>query len=57
MIDELPEEQRSALLLRYFDEISVKEIAEIQGVTEGTVKSRLNYGRKAVKEAVEGYEK
>lgn len=57
MIDELPEEQRSALLLRYFDEISVKEIAEIQGVTEGTVKSRLNYGRKAIKEAVEGYEK
>ncbi|MBR6510355.1 MAG: RNA polymerase sigma factor [Clostridia bacterium] len=57
MIDELPEEQRSALMLRYFDEISVKEIAEIQGVTEGTVKSRLNYGRKAIKEAVEGYEK
>ena len=57
MIDELPEEQRSALLLRYFDEISVKEIAEIQGVTEGTVKSRLNYGRKAIKEAVEDYEK
>lgn len=57
MIDELPEEQRSALLLRYFDEISVKEIAEIQGVTEGTVKSRLNYGRKAIKDAVEGYEK
>jgi RNA polymerase sigma factor (sigma-70 family) len=57
MIDELPDEQRSALLLRYFDEISVKEIAEIQGVTEGTVKSRLNYGRKAIKDAVEGYEK
>lgn len=57
MIDSLPEEQRSALLLRYFDEISVKEIADIQGVSEGTVKSRLNYGRKAIKEAVEGYEK
>ena len=53
----LPEEQRSAILLRYFDEISVKEIASIQGVTEGTVKSRLNYGRKAIKEAVERYEK
>ena len=57
MIDGLPEEQRAALLLRYFDEISVKEIAEIQGVTEGTVKSRLNYGRKAIKDAVEEYEK
>lgn len=57
MIDGLPEEQRSALLLRYFDEISVKEIAQIQGVTEGTVKSRLNYGRKAIQNAVEDYEK
>lgn len=57
MIAELPMEQRSAIMMRYFDEISVKEIAEVQGVSEGTVKSRLNYGRKAIKEAVEGYEK
>ncbi len=57
MIAELPPEQRSALLLRYFDEISVKEIAEIQGVSEGTVKSRLNYGRKAIQKSVEDYEK
>ena len=57
MISELPEEQRSALLLRYFNEVSVKEIAQIQGVTEGTVKSRLNYARKAIKTAVEAYEK
>lgn len=57
MIAELPMEQRSALLMRYFDEMSVKEIAEIQGVTEGAVKSRLNYGRKSIKEAVEKYEK
>lgn len=57
MIAELPMEQRSAIMMRYFDEISVKEIADIQGVSEGTVKSRLNYGRKAIKEAVEGYEK
>ncbi len=57
MIAELPAEQRSALLMRYFDEMSVKEIAEVQGVSEGTVKSRLNYGRKSIKQAVEGYEK
>jgi RNA polymerase sigma factor (sigma-70 family) len=57
MIAELPMEQRSAIMLRYFDEISVKEIAEIQGVTEGTVKSRLNYGRKAIQKSVEDYEK
>ncbi|MBQ8558397.1 MAG: sigma-70 family RNA polymerase sigma factor [Tyzzerella sp.] len=57
MIQALPEEQRVAIMLRYFEELSVKEIAEIQGVTEGTVKSRLNYGRKAIKQAVESYEK
>ena len=57
IINALPPEQRSALLMRYFEEISVKEIAEIQGVTEGTVKSRLNYARKAVKQSVEEYEK
>ncbi len=57
MINSLPEEQRSALLLRYFNEISVKEIAEIQDVSEGTVKSRLNYARKAIKQAVNDYEK
>lgn len=57
IVHALPEEQRTAILLYYFDELSVKEIAEIQGVSEGTVKSRLNYGRKAIKEAVESYEK
>lgn len=57
MIDSLPEEQRAAIMMRYFDEFSVKEIADIQGTTEGTVKSRLNYGRKAIKQAVEDYEK
>ena len=57
MINELPEEQRAALLLRYFNEVSVKEIAQIQNVSEGTVKSRLNYARKSIKQAVESYEK
>lgn len=57
MIDELPAEQRSAILLRFYDELSVKEIADIQSVSEGTVKSRLNYGKKAIKKSVENYEK
>ncbi len=56
IIDELTEEQRSAIMMYYFDELSVNEIAEIQGVSTGTVKSRLNYGRKAIKNAVEEYE-
>lgn len=57
MIDSLPREQKTALLLRYYDELSVAQIAKIQGVSEGTVKSRLNYGRNAVRKSVEAYEK
>ena len=57
MIDSLTEEQRAAVILYYFDELSVGQIAAIQGVSEGTVKSRLNYARKALKKTVESYEK
>ncbi len=57
ILNELSEEQRSAVMMYYFDEMSVKQIAEIQGTTEGTVKSRLNYARKAIKASVEDYEK
>lgn len=57
MLDSLPAEQRTALLLYYYEKLSVSQIADIQGVSDGTVKSRLNYGRKAVKAKVEEYEK
>ena len=57
MLDELSEEQRAAVLLFYFDELPIKQIAEIQGVSENTVKSRLNYARKGIKKSVEDYEK
>ena len=57
MLDQLSAEQRAATMLYYYDELPVKQIAEIQGVSEGTVKSRLNYARKAIKASVEDYEK
>lgn len=57
LLNSLPPEQCSSLMLYYYEKLSVKEIAEIQGTSEGTVKSRLNYGRKAVKNKVEEYEK
>ena len=56
MLNTLSPEQRSATILYYFDELSVKDIAEIQKVSEGTVKSRLNYARKALKDSVTSYE-
>ena len=57
MIDALSEEQRAAILMYYFDEMSVKTIANIQGVSESAVKSRLAYARKEIKRSVEDYEK
>ena len=57
MLDTLPQEQRSAMVLRYYDELSVAQIAQVQNVSEGTVKSRLNYGRKALAKCVDDYEK
>lgn len=61
MIDEivsnLPETQRLSTLMYYYDEMSIKEIAQIMRVSENTVKSRLNLARKAIKEKVLDYEK
>jgi RNA polymerase sigma-70 factor (ECF subfamily) len=43
----LPEPQRALLLLRFIDDFSLDEIAEITGVPVGTVKSRLHHARTA----------
>ena len=57
IVDELPDAQRAATLMFYYDEMSVKEIAKAMKVSENTVKSRLNYARKAIKEQVLDHEK
>ncbi|MDO9333589.1 MAG: RNA polymerase sigma factor [Dehalococcoidales bacterium] len=38
----LPQEQREAVVLRYFSELTVPEIAAVTGQREGTIKSRLS---------------
>lgn len=52
-LDLLGEEHRSAFLLRYREGFSVKEVAEILDLAEGTVKSRLFYARKMLAEKLE----
>lgn len=49
-LDELGEEHRSAFLLRYREGFSIKDVAEILELPEGTVKSRLFYARKVLAE-------
>lgn len=52
LVERLPEAQRECVILYYFSHCSVEQIAEIQGCAPGTVKSRLNYARKKLKEDV-----
>ena len=53
LIDDLPDAQRMVLILFYYDDYSIKQIARIMEISEGTVKSRLAYGRLALKKALE----
>ncbi len=48
-IDELPVEQREIILLRYFEGLSYKEIAETVGKPIGTVMSSLHYSKRKLK--------
>ncbi len=52
IIDNLSTEQKFCVQYFYYEEMSVNEIAELMGCSAGTVKSRLNYARKSIKDAV-----
>ena len=52
-IAELPEEQRSAFLLKEEGGLSLSDIAEITGVNRETVKSRLRYGVKRLRQRLQ----
>lgn len=56
-IDTLSPDHRTTIMLYYFDELPISKIAEIQGITESAVKSRLYFARQAIKARVEEYEK
>ena len=47
----LPAEQRIAVALRYYRDLSLEEIADRTGERLGTVKSRLHYGLEALRAA------
>lgn len=52
----LSDDVRRTLVLYYFDEMTTKEIAEAQGIPQGTVLWRLNFAKKKIKKEVEKYE-
>lgn len=54
-IASLPPEQREILLLRDWHGLNYSEIAELLGLSLGTVSSRLHHARQKVREAMEGF--
>jgi len=46
LLDELPAPYRATVILRYWYDLSYREIAEAMGITEGAVKSRLHRARR-----------
>lgn len=57
MIEELPELQRMAVMAFYYDNMKIDDIARVCECSANTIKSRLNYAKKFLKEKVEAHEK
>ena len=49
----LPDNYRIVIHLFYYEEMSVREISEVLGITEGNVKMRLSRGRSMLKKLLE----
>lgn len=52
-LDTLPQRQREVLVLRYWSELSGREIAEALGISEGAVKSHTHRGVAALRAVLE----
>ena len=49
----LPAGQRAVLVLRFTDDLSIEEIAQVMGIPAGTVKSRLSRGTETLRAHLE----
>ena len=52
-LDQLPLPQREALTLFFLEDFSLDEIAHVTRVSAGTIKSRLHYGKKKLRDIIE----
>lgn len=55
-VEELPDEQRDVFLMRELSNMPFKDIAEVVGVPENTVKSRMRYALERLQKALAEYE-
>ncbi len=60
LLDQIPREYKDVLVLRYVEELSIKEIANMQNESENTITVRIHRGAKKVKQIfkdkTKGYE-
>jgi RNA polymerase sigma-70 factor (ECF subfamily) len=49
----LPDKYRQVIALRYFEELSIREIADILHKKEGTIKSLLSRGLEKLKKMID----
>ncbi|WLR51006.1 RNA polymerase sigma factor SigW [Bacillus tianshenii] len=53
-ISALPPKYRSAIVLKYIEELSLKEISEVLDLPVNTVKTRIHRGREALRKRLRG---
>ena len=53
IVNSLEDEFRTVIILFYYNDVPIKEIAEHLNIATGTVKSRLNRGRQKLKELIQ----
>lgn len=57
IVENLPDDKRACVVLYYFEGNSLSEIAEILGIPEGTIKSRLYGARKTLEKELKKLQK
>jgi len=53
-LEQIEFKHREVLVLHFLEDLKIAEIAEVVGCSEGTVKSRLHYAKRAMKENLKG---
>ena len=51
----LPEKQRAVFILRHYEELSIREVAELLGKSEGTIKANYYQAIKKLRESLKPY--
>lgn len=56
-LDKLPENQKVCIMMYYFENMKISEIAQVLGCSEATVKSRIKYGKDKLAKSIGEYQK